>query len=621
MNVRFALSILELRKQYLNREFTPDQVIGDIVHGAAQDMDMNIWITPPSIETMKPYLARLASLDPATAPLWGVPFAVKDNIDVAGLPTTAGCPAYAYTPHQHAAVIQRLVDAGAIPVGKTNMDQFATGLVGTRSPYGETHNALRSELLSGGSSSGSAVAVARGQAVFALGTDTAGSGRVPAALNGLVGYKPSLGAWSTKGVVPACASIDAVSVLANSLADALLVDAVARGSQDDDPWSREIAPPSPHLPARICLPDEPLSFFGPFGDAYQAAWEQALRRFCALGITVEFVEMDVFSKSAALLYEGPWVAERWADLGDFLESHPGSVWPVTEQVLRSAADGRYDAAAVFRAIHELQVCKLSVGKLLEDAVLILPTVGGTWTRGEVRRDPIGTNRAMGRYTNHCNLLDLCAVAIPAGEASANLPFGVTLFSLAGQESLICGLAQMFQGQGVGNLSRVLEVSPKAACNREQTAQTTTTLQVDSESEEVAGVDTADAANMTLVAVCGLHMRGFALEHQMHACRARFVRETVTSDNYQLVELGTTPPKPGLIRCGDGGVSIEVELWEMPLETFGGFVAAIPAPLAMGKVELQDGSQVSGFICEAYIAATTADITQYRGWKRAARRGM
>jgi len=605
MTVGLSLSIVELRKQYRCGEVTPEQVISEILRRAAQDTEMNIWITPPSLEDIRPSLNRLAHLDREAAPLWGIPFAVKDNFDVAGLPTTAGCPAYAYSPSEHAVVIQRLVDAGAILVGKTNMDQFATGLVGTRSPYGETHNAMRRELISGGSSSGSAVAVARGQAAFALGTDTAGSGRVPAALNGLVGFKPSLGVWSGKGVVPACASLDAVSVFANNLGDAILVDKVLRGRDDDDPWSRAaVTPLSIRSPARICLPGGPLLFFGPFGDAYKAAWEEAVQRFCALGIPVEFVAMDLFYEAASILYEGPWVAERWADLGDFIESHPGEVFPVTEQVLRSGCDGRYDAVAVFRALHQLQAFKMRVGKLLNDAVLVLPTTGGTWTREEVRQDPIGTNRDLGRYTNHCNLLDLCAVAIPAGEAGVDLPFGVTLFGLAAQEDLICGLAALFDG---GLAREALDaVDAVDAVNAQVGGET------------VAGRDIADA---TLVAVCGLHMRGLSLEWQMQACGARFVREAVTAANYRLVRLATTPAKPGLIRCDDGGAAIAVELWDMALGAFGGFVASIPAPLGIGQVELDDGSQVPGFICESYAAATAEDITRYGGWRRATDQGV
>ena len=578
-----TLSIKWLREMYLKKEITPENVVCEIIKRVGEDDGMNIWITPPAMETIKPYLDRLASLDPAGSPLWGIPFAIKDNINLAGMPTTAACPEYAYTPNDHAAVVERLLEAGAIPVGKTNLDQFATGLVGTRSPYGETHNALRPELISGGSSSGSAVAVARGQAAFALGTDTAGSGRVPAALNNLVGYKPSLGAWPTKGVVPACASLDCVTVLTHSLEDALAVDCVVRGVDDTDPWSRRLPQPLPKLPQKICLPKEQLDFFGPYANEYSNAWNTAVERLKTLNIPIEYVDYQMFSQAAAILYEGPWVAERWADLGSFIDSHPGAALPVTEQILRSGAAAEYDAASVFKSMHKLQSFKLEARKLLNNAVLVMPTVGGTWTRAQVRLDPIGTNSALGRFTNHCNLLDLCAVAVPSGAAALNTPFGITLFALAEHEALIYGVADLFLNSSAGlTMSKdLLPVAPK---------------------------------DTTLVAVCGLHMRGYPLEQQMLDCGAHFVREAVTAAKYQLVKLPTVPAKPGLIKKQTGGESINLEIWEMPTDAFGFFAASIPAPLGIGKVELQDGFEVPGFICEAYVAIEAEDITAFGGWR-------
>lgn len=578
-----ALSIKWLREMYLKKDITPENVVREIIRRADQDAGMNIWITPPAMETIKPYLNRLASLDPVGSPLWGIPFAIKDNIDLAGVPTTAACPEYAYTPNNNATVVERLLAAGAIPVGKTNLDQFATGLVGTRSPYGETHNALRPELISGGSSSGSAVAVARGQAAFALGTDTAGSGRVPAALNNLIGYKPSLGAWPTKGVVPACASLDCVTVLAHSLEDTLAVDCVVRGVDEADPWSRSLPQPLPRLLQKICLPKEQLDFFGPYAGEYSNAWNIAVERLKTLNLPVEYVDYHLFSQAAAILYEGPWVAERWADLGSFIESHPGAAFPVTEQILRSGAAAEYDAVSVFQAMHKLQSLKLEARKLLNNAVLVMPTVGGTWTRDQVRLDPIGANSALGRFTNHCNLLDLCAVAIPSGAAALDTPFGITLFALSENEALICGVADLF---------------------------------LKSSTELTAGKALLPAAQRatTLVAVCGLHMRGYPLEQQMHECGAHFVREAVTAAKYQLVKLPTVPSKPGLIKQQAVGASINMEIWEMPTEKFGFFAASIPAPLGIGKIELQDGSEVPGFICEAYAAVAAEDITASGGWR-------
>nr|WP_319633391.1 allophanate hydrolase [Paenibacillus psychroresistens] len=437
------LTIKSLSESYLNKETTPEAVVQAIIIKAMEDKEMNIWIELPIMERIQPYLDGLLELDPAASPLWGIPFAIKDNIDLADVPTTAGCEEYAYTPIEHSTVVSRLIAAGAIPIGKTNLDQFATGLVGTRSPFGETHNALREELISGGSSSGSSVAVARGQVAFALGTDTAGSGRVPAGLNGLVGYKPSLGAWPTKGVVPACASLDCVTVFTHSIEDALAVDGVVRGYDNTDPWSRNIPIPAPKLPVKICLPQAPLDFYGPYADEYRMAWEAAVEKVEKLNLPIEYINCSFFSEAAALLYNGPYVAERWASLGSFVEAHPNTVFPVTEQVLRSGTKAEYDAASVFQAMHKLQAFKLNARKLLGDAVLVMPTSGGTWTREQVRLDPISTNSDMGRYTNHCNLLDLCAVAVPAGEAAPKLPFGITLFALAENEALICASADAF----------------------------------------------------------------------------------------------------------------------------------------------------------------------------------
>ncbi|MZQ84038.1 allophanate hydrolase [Paenibacillus sp. 5J-6] len=590
------LTVSWLQDKYAKEELTPQEVIASIVKRAADDAEMNLWITPPSMALIQPYLDGLAELNPADAPLWGVPFAIKDNIDLAGVPTTAGCEAYAYTPSEHAGVVERLIAAGAIPVGKTNLDQFATGLVGARSPYGDAHNALRPELISGGSSSGSAVAVARGQAAFSLGTDTAGSGRVPAALNRLVGYKPSLGAWPTKGVVPACASLDCVTVFAHSLDDALAVDSAARGLHGDDPWSRSVSRGASQLPQTLLLPDGPLGFYGPYAAEYEAAWERAVEQLKELKLPIAYVDVTMFSQAAAILYEGPWVAERWAALGSFIEANPGIAYPVTEQILRSGSAAEYDAASVFQAMHKLQRFKLEARKLLQGAVLVMPTCGGTWTREQVLADPIQTNREMGRYTNHCNLLDWCAVAVPAGDAAPLTPFGITLFGIAEEESLICGAAELILA-GASAASEAASASEGASVSAD------------------SGASAAAAQATTLVAVCGLHMRGYPLEKQMLGCGARFIREDETAAKYSLVKLPTTPAKPGLVKQEQGGAAIALEVWEMPLEAFGGFAAAIPAPLGIGKVELRDGTEVPGFVCEAYAAAGAEDVTALGGWRQ------
>ncbi|WP_341280340.1 allophanate hydrolase [Paenibacillus sp. FSL H8-0537] len=594
-----VLTMQWLREKYTTKQLAPEAVIEEIISRSERDAAMNIWITPPSLMQLRPYLERLALLDPAQTPLWGIPFAVKDNIDVAGFPTTAACAEFAYTPGENATVVERLVQAGAIPLGKTNLDQFATGLVGMRSPYGEAHNALRPELISGGSSSGSAVAVARGQAVFSLGTDTAGSGRVPAALNGLVGFKPTLGAWPTKGVVPACASLDCVTVFAHSIDDALAVDSSARGLDPADPWSRDVVRSASGLPSKLYLPQERPAFYGPFADEYARAWEGSIQQLQALGISIEYVDCSLFAEAAAELYEGPWVAERWADLSEFIESHPGALVPATEQVLRSGAAERHTAASVFASMHRLQAFKLAAKFLLGDAVLVMPTCGGTWTREQVREQPIQTNTAMGAYTNHCNLLDLSAVALPSGEAAERLPFGITLFALADQEHLLEGLGRLYADRTMESRS-----SERAKCSLNNAI-----AKVSSEASEAF-----DSDQTTLVAVCGLHMRGFALEQQMLAFEASFVREANTAAKYELIKLDTTPAKPGMIKLEQGGASVAVELWRMPLSRFGAFAALIPAPLGIGKVELEGGEEVPGFICEGYALERAERISEYGGWR-------
>lgn len=432
------LSIQALREDYRAGRRTPREVMGEVIARAERFSEKNMFITPPRAENLEPWLRRLERMDPESHPLWGIPFAVKDNIDVEGYDTTSACPAFAYRSQHSAEAVRRLTDAGAVPVGKTNLDQFATGLVGTRSPYGAAHNAWRDELISGGSSSGSAVAVALGLCAFALGTDTAGSGRVPAALHGLYGWKPSRGALPSQGVVPACASLDCIAVLACTLEDCMAVDTLARGFAEGDPWSRELPLAQPRAPEKVLLPAGPLTFYGPFADGYRAAWRRAADAIGQTGLPLETADTALFEEAASILYDGPYIAERWADLGAFVEQHPGQVLPPTEKVLRSGA--AYRAADLFRALHRLQDMRADVRSLLRGAVLVMPTAGGTWTLDDVAADPIGANSMMGLYTNHCNLLDLCALALPCGEADEKLPFGITAFALAGQEALLEGFA-------------------------------------------------------------------------------------------------------------------------------------------------------------------------------------
>ncbi len=554
------ISITWLKNRYKAGELSPMELAEEIIRRAEKYEDYNVWIIKPLMVRLKKYID---ALPPYTEelPLWGVPFAIKDNIDLEKVPTTAACKEYEYIPEKSATVVDLLIKAGAIPVGKTNLDQFATGLVGTRSPYGECHNALNPDLISGGSSSGSAVAVALGMAAFSLGTDTAGSGRVPAALNCLIGYKPALGAWSTKGVVPACASIDCISVFTNTLEDAELVNQIVRGTDEECCWSREIPDPVIKKPKKIFMIKEEADFYGPYAEVFKSKWKNAVKRIKSLRIEVEFIDCTIFGKAASILYEGPWVAERWNELGEFVNHHPGKVFPITEKILRSGERKEHTAAKLFEAMHTLQEYKAKVSKMLKDAVLIMPTAGGTFSRDEVRDNPIETNSKMGLYTNHCNLLDLSAIAVPETQDDQENPFGITIFASADSEGLVLGTANEFL-----------------------------------KSETIP------------IAVCGLHKRGYLLENQLTNQGALFSESTKTAEKYKLYKLNTTPEKPGLVRDEKHGTYIEVDIYDIPVAKLGRFIKQVKRPLNIGEIELADGKWVKGFICETYAVNNAEDIS-------------
>lgn len=562
------LTITWIKNSYKAGELTPEELIEEIIKRSNKHKESNIWITKPSMDLIKPYLDKLSQKKIEDYPLWGIPFAIKDNIDLANVETTAACREYGYVPEKSAFVVEKLIEAGAIPLGKTNLDQFATGLVGTRSPYGEVHNSLNEELISGGSSSGSSVAVALGEAAFALGTDTAGSGRVPAALNCIVGYKPSLGAWSSSGVVPACASLDCVTVFANNLHDAEIVNNAARGFDKDCCWSKEYKEIQKKLPKKICLAKDGVEFYGPFKDTYEKKWNKAVSRIKSLGIEVEYIDYSMFKKAASILYDGPWVAERWKDLGGFVKENPDAVFKVTKTVLESGDKKEHTAAKLFESIHELQKYKSMAKEILKDAVLIMPTAGGTYTREEVRENPIETNSNMGKYTNHCNLLNMCAVAVPENTKDTELPFGITIFALAENEGLVLSTAEKF-------------------------------LSMES----------------VKLAVCGLHMKGMELESQLIELDSKFIGAAKTKAAYKMIKLNTIPEKPGLIRVENGGKSIEVELYDIPVENLGKFMMNVNSPLAIGNIELENGEIVKGFICEDYIENECEDISDYLSFKK------
>ncbi|MCD0449548.1 allophanate hydrolase [Actinocorallia sp. API 0066] len=437
-----SLSVAELSRCYGTGTARPEDVVNEVYDRIEARGEDHVWIT---LRPRAEVLAEAAALP--DGPLYGVPFAVKDNIDVAGLPTTAACPGYAYTPDVSAPVVDRLRAAGALLLGKTNLDQFATGLSGTRSPYGSCESPLVPGLISGGSSSGSAVAVGAGLVSFALGTDTAGSGRVPAAFTGTVGLKPSRGLVSTLGMVPACASLDCASVFAGSVPDAWTVLSVIAGPVAGDPWSRQL--PVGGLtasgPLRVGVPRR-LEFFG--DGAAAVAFKEVLARLRDLGHTLVQIEFDPFLQAGRLLYGGAWLAERLTAVGAFTERHPEAVHPVTRRVLRPGSSmTAADAFADAHRLQELRALTRDTWKRID--ALAVPTVPTTFTHKEMREDPIGRNKVLGHYSTFANLLDLAGIAVPGGMTPAGRPHGLTLLAPAGKDALLASAAAAFCGTPVG----------------------------------------------------------------------------------------------------------------------------------------------------------------------------
>lgn len=611
--------IATMLAQYANGALTPTQCVNDVLARIAASDRPEAWIYRIDADALharaRALEARLAEEGAAlleTMPLFGVPFAVKDNVDVAGLPTTAACPAFAYVPAETAFAVEQLLAAGAILVGKTNLDQFATGLVGTRSPYGAVRQIDQADRVSGGSSSGSAVAVAAGCVAFSLGTDTAGSGRVPAGFNNLVGLKPTLGLVSKRGVVPACRSLDTLSIFAHDVADAWRVLAQLAVFDARDGYARRV--PMLGLPKgamRVAVPDivagEASGTEGFDGDALAAkAFARTMTAVReALDIAPSTVPFAPLQAAAQLLYDGPWVAERRAALGPFFETHHADIDATVAAVIGKA--DRYSATDAFEAQYRMADLRREAEAMFAAIdVLVVPTAPTHPTIAALREDPIGVNSQLGRYTNFVNLLDLCAIAVPGARRDDGLPSGVTLIGPAGADHRLAVLG-----------ARI------AALFTEPSAESS-----DSGVSAGAGAQIADAplpfAEPTVaVAVVGAHLRGQPLNWQLREAGAKLRASTHTAPHYRLYALaGTTPPKPGLARVAsdDGspnkGAAIEVEVWDMPLRTFGKFVADIPAPLGIGNLTLADGSHVKGFICEPFALddAGARDITAFGGWR-------
>jgi len=581
-----CLSIPHLHGQYRAGRLTPAQLMQRLSAIADDAPRRNIWITRLKFEQVMHYVRALEHESVDTRPLYGIPFVIKDNIDLAGIPTSAACPQFAYVPQRSAAVVQRLIDAGAIPLGKTNLDQFATGLVGARSPYGACRNSVDADYVSGGSSSGSAVAVALGLASFSLGTDTAGSGRIPAAFNNIVGLKPSLGRLSTSGVVPACRTLDAVSIFALSCADAAAVLDAAEGFDAADAYSRVLAD-APLGGKRAGVPrSDDLQFFGD-GD-YARLFETSVEQLQSLGFTPVIIDFRPFLEAARLLYEGPWIAERFAAVGDFLAANPSAALEVTRRIIES---GRLpSASAAFQAQYRLMALRRACEALWSKMdFLLTPTAGTIYTVAAVEADPLRLNSNLGYYTNFMNLLDLAGVAVPAGFRRDGLPFGVTLVGPNSSERALLTVADRLH----------------RAC----------AVHLGSTGTEPALLAAVLRPGHLSIAVCGAHMEGLPLNHQLRERGAYLLRVARTAPKYRLFALAGGPPlRPGLIRVPAEGAAIELEIWAIPHGQLGSFLMGIPAPLGLGTLELHDGATCMGFICEGYAAQTGIDISAYGGWR-------
>ncbi|MCC6538577.1 MAG: allophanate hydrolase [Bryobacterales bacterium] len=577
------LDIGALRAAYAAGRETPTSVVRQIRARIDEQGERPVWIATASLAVLLDHAARLEALpaeEAARLPLYGIPFAAKDNIDVAGFATTAGCPEFAYRPEASATVVRRLEAAGAICIGKTNLDQFATGLVGVRSPYGACASVYDARYIAGGSSSGSAVAVAKRLAAFSLGTDTAGSGRVPAAFNNLVGYKPTRGALSMSGVVPACRSLDCVSIFAQNAEDAAIAGRVAQGWDASD-WGSRVpargAGAAPWLAGasfRFGIPPAAQrEFFG--DDAAADLFEAAIARLRTLGGEAVEIDYAPFLAAAQLLYQGPWVAERLAALEPFMKDRAGAVHPVVRQIISGAA--RYSAVDTYRAMYRLEELKrAAAAEWTRMDVLVLPTTGATYTIEAVEADPVQLNTNLGYYTNFVNLMDLAAVAVPAGFRSTGLPFGISLIGPACSDEALLSLADRFH----------------------------------------RGARATATPGCVPVAVLGAHLAGQPLNHQLTSRGARLVKTCRTAAHYRFYALRSTqPPKPGLVmEPGFSGPGIEVEIWAVPEDAFGSFVAEVPPPLAIGNAQLDTGEWVKCFVCEPHAVAGSTEITGLGGWR-------
>ena len=588
-----SLDLAGLADRYGQGSLQPSELARGLLARIAAAGDDHVWVSRVADDALLAAAAALDAVPPAdraALPLYGIPFAVKDNIDCAGLPTTAGCPGFAYQPAASAPAVARLLAAGALLIGKTNLDQFATGLVGVRSPYGTARNPFDPLYVPGGSSSGSAVAVAAGLVSFALGTDTAGSGRVPAGFNNIVGLKPSRGLISTTGLVPACRSLDCISVFGLTVEDTLDVLAVMAAEDDGDAFSRRapVMAPAPAAPIRFGMPaPDQLEFFG--NDEAARLYHDAAERLRGLGGVAVEIDFAPFVDAAQLLYGGPWVAERAAAVGAFIAGGGEGVLPVIRQII--APGESVSAVEAFRGAYQLETLRRHARATFERIdVLLLPTSGTIYTLAEVAADPIGANANLGRYTNFANLFDLCGIAVPAGFQANGLPAGVTLIAPAFREAMVARIA--------ARLHRSAEVPAGA-----------TGLALPPARPIAYGTD-----GLAQILVIGAHLSGMALNRELTDPGAALVETCRTASTYRLYALPGSPARPGMIRVADDGAAIEGEIWQMTDEAFGRFVRAVPSPLSVGTITLADGRMVQGFLCEAAAIEGAQDITAHGGWR-------
>ncbi len=593
------LTLTEWKQAFGCRNIQPSQLLQLLALEQADPA----WIACLNADRLQAQLNQLALFirnvdgDISRLPLYGIPFAVKDNIDVEGWPTTAGCPEFAYIAKSDSTTVRRLREAGAIVVGKTNLDQFATGLVGTRSPHGAVPNAFRAEYISGGSSSGSASVVARGIVPFALGTDTAGSGRVPAGMNNIVGLKPTRGWLPTTGVVPACRTLDCVSIFALTVHDAVSIADIAAGFDSRDAYSRVQSTSAPvGFPTRPRLGVPRWPEF--FGDVEAAnSYSRAIAIAQEMGAEIVQLDFTLFTELASLLYEGPWVAERFSTVQSLWERNPDAIHPVVRSIVERAKG--FSAIDTFNAEYRRAELSMLVDAVMMDVdALFVPTSPTIFTIEQALADPLELNSRLGIHTNFANFADMCALALPAGMRGDGLPVGITLLARAWHDKALAEFGARWQSY----------VSTKAGFD----TLGATGERFISPPEDVP----PPAKNTVRVAVVGAHLRGMPLNHQLTSRGAAFVEATFTASEYRLYALAnSTPRKPGLVRAapGENGSSIAVELWDVPLGQFGSFTAEVPSPLGIGNVKLHDGRTVKGFICEPFGLIGAADITSFGGW--------